>query len=96
MWKKVYAVKDSKIGVYNLPFIDTHDVRAERSFHAAAEDPNTMISRYPADYELWQIGEFDDETAIFTDAGRHFVCSGVVTVPKKSAEQISLELDGKK
>ncbi|QXP08533.1 MAG: nonstructural protein [Arizlama microvirus] len=74
----VYAIKDTKAGVFNNPFFTRHEAEAIRGFNRAANDPNTTISIYPADFELYKLGEWSDFTGCHTDLGTpSFVMNGI-------------------
>jgi len=61
---KMFAIYDSKAEAYNQPlFMQSRGV-AIRAFMDAANDPECPISKYPADYTLFEIGEFDNSTAV--------------------------------
>ncbi len=62
----IYSVKDVKVGVFKTPFFQNSNVEAIRSFQQAVQDENSVLNKYPADFELWHIGGFDDDTATFT------------------------------
>lgn len=54
------SVYDSKVGVYAAPFCARSRGEAIRSFHSATLDDNLPFKRYPADYRLFCVGEYDD------------------------------------
>lgn len=57
----VYSFFDSKVKAYLPPFYMRADGEAVRAVREACRtDPN--FNRYPADYTLFRLGEFDDET----------------------------------
>lgn len=60
MTKGVFSVFDSKASVFCNPFMSINKQTALRDFHVAALSPETTISKCPADYVLYEIGEFDD------------------------------------
>lgn len=60
----VYAVLDRKAGVYALPFFCPNDAVAMRHFDAAAYDPQQLMSKYPEDFSLVKLGQYDDEAGI--------------------------------
>lgn len=62
MLHEVYAVYNSKAKFFNQPFTSKTDGEAERSFEQAVNDPQTFINRYPEDYDLYYLGQFDDNT----------------------------------
>jgi hypothetical protein len=59
---KVFSVYDSKAEAYLRPmFLQTKGL-ALRSFIEAVNDPKQDIHRYAADFTLFELGEWDDET----------------------------------
>lgn len=61
----MYAVKDTKAGVFNTPFFQHTHGSAERSFQELVRDPQSLCSKYPGDYDLYFIGYMFDETGEF-------------------------------
>jgi uncharacterized protein len=59
---KMYSIRDQKAGAYHAPFYQKSHGEAERAFHQVANDPKSTINQYPTDFDLYYIGEFDDET----------------------------------
>lgn len=62
---QTYAIYDSKAKVFSHPFYCQNNEVAIRNFVATAEDKTTSICKYPEDFSLHHIGEYDDETAAF-------------------------------
>lgn len=65
----VVCVYDRALGAYLRPFTAPSQAVALRSYLDAAADPNSEISKHPADYELHQLAWFDDIAGIFTNSG---------------------------
>jgi len=59
---KAFSVRDSKTEVFNTPFYQKTHGEAERSFRQICTDDKSMVSKYPEDYDLYYLGEFDDQT----------------------------------
>lgn len=57
----VYAIRDQLVGFGN-PSIAVNDEVAERQFQIIVNDSNNSISVSPKYYDLYKIGEYDDET----------------------------------
>lgn len=57
----LYAVRDLKVGKYGTPFIMDNDMTATRSFLLSLADVThpSVMTAYPMDFELYQVGEFD-------------------------------------
>jgi hypothetical protein len=64
---KMYAVYDKNVGAYMSPFTSLNDNSAIRNFSQAALNPEAF-GKYPQDYDLFKIGEYDDSNAKFTNA----------------------------
>lgn len=62
---KIYSLFDEKAKMYSQPFYMAHDGLALRAFGDLVEDKKTTVSRYPVDFTMWKLGEFDDNTGIF-------------------------------
>lgn len=57
----VFAVKDVKSGSFALPFCSPTPGTAERNFAQSVNGgQEAIVSAHPEDFELWQLGEFDD------------------------------------
>lgn len=63
MKTNVYVVYDAKANVYGTPFFFQNDNLAMRAFGQLANDPATTVNRFPADFSLFRVGEFDDSSA---------------------------------
>lgn len=57
---KVFVVYDSKAESYALPFYMKSIGEAVRGFGVAARDQQTMIAKHPADFTLFEIGDYDE------------------------------------
>jgi len=57
---------DNKTQVFCAPFVAITQAAALRDFAYAANDKSTSVGKYPTDYTLYLIGEFDDETGKLT------------------------------
>lgn len=66
MIKKLYSVKDVKSGLFNAPMMFVTKGEAIRGFTQAANDNGTMVGKYPEDFGLYELGEFNDESAKIT------------------------------
>lgn len=62
----VFAVRDSKLSQFNPPmFFLTHG-HAERAFSDMVNDSQAGdLFKHPEDFELYSLGTFDSETALF-------------------------------
>lgn len=58
-----FSVYDEKVQGFNAPFFCQAVGQASRSFDDLVNDPQTVISRHPEDYSLYQVGSFEDASA---------------------------------
>lgn len=63
---KIVTVFDAAIKAYNRPFVVRTIGEAERSFRDEVNNPQSPMAQHPADYQLFHIGDYDDETGIIT------------------------------
>lgn len=62
---KCFAVFDSKAGAYMRPFFDVSAGSAVRGFEDEVNNPDSMLSRHPGDFTLFELGTWDDSNAQF-------------------------------
>lgn len=62
----MFTIFDSKARVYMLPFYCPNVEVAQRHFARGVADPQQNIAHFPEDFSLWEIGVFDDQTAVLT------------------------------
>lgn len=65
MIKYLFTVWDSKAKTHCNPFTSVNQQTALRDFAQAANDSGTQIAKFPTDFTLFEVGEFDDETCTF-------------------------------
>lgn len=62
---KVLAVFDSKAGFFGQPFFEQREAAGVRAFGDAVNDssnPANQWNKHPEDFQLFMIGEFDNES----------------------------------
>lgn len=74
---KVVAIKDNAILSFAQPVFVPHVGAAIRSFGDEVGKKDTQLGQHPEDYELYLLGEYDDQTGMFTqDTAPERVSSG--------------------
>lgn len=58
--KKLYAVRDIKAKSYGPVGGYAHEAVAVREFQLQCNNPESFLNKYPEDFELVCVGEFDD------------------------------------
>lgn len=62
MQLKIYSIRDAKGQIFHTPFYQRTHGEAERNFRTVANDQKSNIAQFPEDYDLYYIGEYDDQT----------------------------------
>lgn len=66
MKMKVYSVHDQKAEAFLQPFFVQSRGLAVRSFSDAVNDEKHHFNKHLEDYILFELGEYDDATGLFT------------------------------
>lgn len=63
----VMCARDIKVGAFGRPFFVQTVGAAVRSFgdEAKRQDPENQLARHPEDFELFELGSFEDSNARF-------------------------------
>lgn len=62
---KVFSIYDSKVEAYMRPFFEQTRGSAIRAITEAVNDKSTGLAKHPADFTLFELGDFDDADANF-------------------------------
>lgn len=87
---KVFTVYDSKVEAYMTPFFAPTVGAALRSWETAVNDGQSMMSKHPGDYSLFEVAEFDEKTGSFTPHKAHVNLGLAVEFKKQPASTMSL------
>lgn len=60
------AVRDLATESFARPFFVQHPAQAIRSFSDECNNPESEFAKHAKDYELWDLGSFDDESGMFS------------------------------
>lgn len=64
MTLKIFSIRDSKGEAFGQPFFQKTHGEAERNFKTLVSDEKSMISKFPEDFDLYYIGEYDDQKGL--------------------------------
>ena len=62
MLLQIFSIRDQGGEFYNPPFFARNKTEAVRSFTRIKMDPQSNIHTFPQHYDLYEIGNFDDNT----------------------------------
>ena len=63
---KIYSVFDSKVGSYLSPFFMRSKGEAIRALQGELTNEQSNICKYPSDFTLFEIGEYDDSKGMIS------------------------------
>lgn len=64
---KIFSIRDLKAGQYGQPFAFQNRGVAMRTFSNWCANPESFFSKFPSDFELFELGEFDLITGKYTE-----------------------------
>jgi len=70
---KAFCAEDLKLSVFMPPFFFLHTGQALRAFEDLVKDGNSIVGKYPNDFRLVEIGEFNDQTGEFVSCTPHVI-----------------------
>lgn len=65
MKHRIFSIRDTKAEFYYTPFAQKTLGEAERSFSDLAANDKTSIGQHPEDFDLYYLGDFDDQSGKF-------------------------------
>lgn len=65
MLQSVFAIYDSKAEAYEQPFFRQNSQVAIREFASACNESESKLNRWPGDYTLFHVADFDPWTGRF-------------------------------
>ncbi len=73
----IFSIRDSKAAAYLQPFLAQNAAVAVRLIADTAMDQGSLLYKHPSDFELFQIGHFDQNTGAITPE-KHLAVGKVV------------------
>lgn len=75
MQLKAYSIRDAKTEIFNTPFFNNTHGEAERNFKSTVNDERSQICKYPEDFDLYFLGDYDTNTGKMSplDTPQHMV-----------------------
>lgn len=89
---KMFAIFDTKAGCYSTPFFMQNKGLAIRAMQDMAMDNRTVINKHPADFVLFLLGEFDDNTGVIEKLTIENLGNPLVKKNEENQEELELKL----
>lgn len=88
MNKYMFVIYDNKSELFSSPFFSVRKEAAVRDLLRAAQSDESEIYHSPADYDMYCIGTYEDETAVITTFKQHeFITNAYVLLKQHNGEQ---------
>jgi hypothetical protein len=71
MYLQIFSIYDSKAEAYLNPFYMKTKGEAVRAVLSVMDDPQHNFTKYPQDFTLFHIGEFDDQKGTIENMKAH-------------------------
>lgn len=93
---KLTSIFDAKLAIFGPPQIALTEAAAIRQFSDDVNNAQGNLSKHPEDYSLWYIGDYDDETASFSQAvPKNLVTASALKSVMSPDDQLDLFKNGK-
>lgn len=79
----IYCVYDKKAAAFGTPFFMSQNGEAIRMFDDLVNDTRSRVNKHPEDYELWNVGQWQDENSMFDNIERVFLVSAASLVKEQ-------------
>lgn len=81
---KIFAILDKKAGAYMEPFFFPNKGLALRAFEEFVNSEKSTAFKYPADFSIWAIGEYDEKLGVITSLPKPEHVDEALNVLKKA------------
>ena len=72
---RVFALQDIKLGAFIMIFAAANEGAAQRTVSDMVQAPNHPFNKHAEDYNLFEVGTFDEVSGAIADTGIRSVCN---------------------
>jgi len=85
---QVFAIFDKKALAYMAPFFQPNELVAMRNVGSAVADEESLLGKYPEDYDLYQVGTWDDQSGALVAVGPKFLinCASMKRIQQEAKD----------
>jgi len=87
---RMFAVYDSKVEAFLQPFFMQTRGQAIRSWGEVVNDPQTQFCKFPTDFTLFEIGEYDDAKGVVENCDTKVNLGVAIDFKNKQSNQMEL------
>lgn len=81
MHLSAFSIFDRKGQSFAVPFFFPSIPQGIRAFKATAQDTNTLMNKFPEDFELYHLGTYDDTTGHLDNLDKPvYLCNALHTL----------------
>lgn len=91
---RLYSIYDKKTKIHFPPMYCHNRGDAMRTLERTFSKPGTVQHDYPEDYQIYDVGEFDDATGQVTGQSLDFVCELTDILGKPENESSETQAQG--
>lgn len=84
---KVYAVRDKRTNEYQQPVVFPHVAEVVRFFEDICRNQQSHLAKWPLDYQLDQLGEYEPKTGTFKNEWKE-VCQILDLIPQEKRSEV--------
>lgn len=82
---QAFSLRDTKAEVFAAPFfVPSHGI-AVRLLNELVKDKRTDLGKYPQDFILYRVGEYDTDSALLTPSMIEIICTATSCLPRDEA-----------
>lgn len=83
----LFSIFDSRTGLYNPPFNARSEGDASRMVALMTQNPESMFSKFPEDYVLYHLGNFNEDTGMLEPLSAPVTVARVSTIARVSGKE---------
>lgn len=92
---KMFCAYDGRLKIFMTPFFMMHTGQALRHWEEGVSDPSTMVCKHPADFVLFEVGEFDVDTGALAGPPHPVQIATALEYVKRPEDQLPLAKVGR-
>lgn len=88
----IVSVRDTKANAFGIPVCVPTVGAAVRSFSDQINGQDSVLTKHPQDFDLFELGTFDDNTGLFDTHTPSLVTTGLNLVQRPAENPAQLQL----
>lgn len=89
---KVYAFLDRKVREFGQLLVAANDEAMKRLAYDTLNGGQSMLAKYPDDFDLFCVGEYNHENGALNGHPPQLVCNLASVIRKPDAQQLAIEV----